>query len=200
MTFAPPLALSSDAWAALGGALIGGLFTFAAQALGNWHQSHSAAVAQRNAVAATALLMQDDFLHYQATLARSIDACTWWDKSWLSAAQATVDDRRSVWAALPDKQTNTVADAQGWMDYLISSRQTYPKRENPPLTPEQLETVQMTFRYLERGRKALATLARRPATSFDKAHVLEDLVNCHSVADLLERRCPGAGAALPWHQ
>ncbi len=184
---APPVALSSDAWAGLLGALIGGLATLSAQALNNWYQGRSAARAGKDAVAATALLMQDDFLHYQATLARSIDRCTWWEKSWLSKAQATIDDRRTVWAALPDKKTNVVADAQGWMDYLIACRRGRERGDGPGLTATELETMKMTFRDLERGRKALGTLARRDATSFGKAHVLQDLSQCHTVAELLDR-------------
>jgi hypothetical protein len=181
------LAFSSDAWAGLVGALIGGCFTLLGQMLSHRFERRKLAREKRDQVAATALLIQDDFVHYQATLARSLDRSTWWKPAELSQQQASIEDRRTVWAALPDAETRTVADAQGWMDYLIRLREDQ-SLGTPALAPADTETMRMTFGFLEAGRKALADLARRPATPFEKTRVLEELTNCRTVEDLLGRR------------
>jgi hypothetical protein len=86
-------------WAALLGAVVGGLFTLGGTLITGRVAAHSAAVKDRALTSATALLMQDDFLHFQATLARSLDRGCWWDAAELLGKQTSVDDRKTVWAA-----------------------------------------------------------------------------------------------------
>jgi hypothetical protein len=138
---------------------------------------------------ATAILMQEDFWHFQSMLARAIDRCTWWLPSEFLPAQATVDDRKTVFAALPDEDTNIVAAAQGRVDYLISCRNAVPG-DMAPLDQATTRTLQMTFNYRENGRRALAKLARRRATAFSESHVLAQLTHCRTEKGLLARRCP----------
>ena len=190
------LGISSEAWIGFAGALVGGLCTLAGQFVSDRYSRKSAKKDADDLVAATALLMQDDFEHYQATLARALDRCTWWDASWLLVTQATVDDRKTVWARLKDDDTRTVANAQGWMDVLISQRQAMADGP-PPLARNDVETMKMTFDYLEDGRAALAVLARRPATPFTHSRVLMGLINCRTIDELRARDCPGGGAPLP---
>jgi len=171
------------------GAVIGGSFTLSAQVLNDRFQRNTAKKAADDQAAATAILLQDDFWHYQSMLARALDRCTWWKPAELLPAEASTDDRKTVFASLPDKQTNTVAAAQGWVDYLIGCRQAM-SGDAPSLDRGAAETMQMTFKYLDDGRRALADLARRSATSFSESRVLGELANCKTEADLLARRCP----------
>jgi hypothetical protein len=115
------LGISPDAWSAAAGAVVGGSFTLFAQITNDRNQAKTARQAAEDQAAATAILLQDDFWHYQAMLARALDRCTWWKPSELPPAQATIDDRKTIFAALPDEQTNLVAAAQGWIDYLIGT-------------------------------------------------------------------------------
>lgn len=73
--------VSSDAWVGLVGVVAGGGVTYLAQRTGDKAQRRSKERDERKLVSATALLIQDDFLHYQSTLARSLDECRWWKKS-----------------------------------------------------------------------------------------------------------------------
>ena len=108
------------------------------------------------------LLMQDDFLHYQVTLARSLDVCRWWTPAQQLPGQATFDDRKTVWAQLNGDSTTVVAGAQGWMDYLMNTRGLQPApaagQDAPELSPAIVRTMRDTFRLLDTGRQALATL------------------------------------------
>ncbi len=190
------LGISPDAWSAAAGAVVGGSFALLAQITNDRNQAKTAKKAAEDQAAASAILLQDDFWHYQSMLARALDRCTWWKPSELASAQATIDDRKTILAALDDEQTNTVANAQGWVDYLISTRQTI-AGELPPLSHNFATTMQMTFSQLELGRGALAELARRRATPFSDSRVLDELVNCRTVDQLLTRRCNEHVAAPP---
>ena len=189
--------------AGLVGAVIGGLASFG----GTWYnaQSVSKAAEQSQAalVSATALLMQDDFYHFQVTLARALDRWGWWEQSEVLPQQSSVADRKTVWAALPDSPieiesrtleyvknsgafqapdtvTNAVADAQGWIDYLTQLRKA---TDGDPL-PSDFDTIKWCFALLDVGRQSLQRLAKREATDFSKSHVFESL-RFHSVAELL---------------
>jgi hypothetical protein len=182
------LGISADAWSAAAGAVVGGSFTLFGQITNDRNQAKTARQAAEDQAAATAILLQDDFWHYQAMLARALDRCTWWKPSELLPAQATIDDRKTIFAALPDEQTNLVAAAQGWIDYLIGTRQTMTD-DLPALSQEFATTMQMTVSQLEQGRAALAKLARRPASAFSDSRVLDELDHCKTVEQLLSRHC-----------
>jgi hypothetical protein len=187
-----PFGLSSDAVSGLGGAIIGGLFTLAGQLVGDRHTRSAASAAAAQMLKATALLMQDDFLHYQATLANAIERRGWWKPEELLIRQTSIDDRKIVWAAISDStETNTVADAQGWMDVLIAS---CPSKHAgaPKLTAEQFKRMQSTFVELEHGRKILARISDRPYKSFERSGVLKDFVHCKTIAALKARRLTDA--------
>jgi len=171
-------------WAALLGALVGGGASFAATWFTLRKQDAAAKQRQADLDAATALLIQDDFLHYQATLAYALDTGNWWDQARLLKQQATVKDRKRVWAALTDEEkTKVVAGAQGWMDVLIQRRLTlgHPHK----LEPGDVVRICKTFCALEHGRKELGDLARRPYESFEHSGVLEDLTTCKTMPALL---------------
>lgn len=201
-----------DFWAGIIGAVVGGLATLAATWL-TGHQSRRAAdKAGDDLVAATALMMQDDFYHYEATLARALDRGDWWDAHEVLKQQTTVKDRKVVWAALNDKPvadvvsqydcltyldqhaggfrsaqttvTNAVADAQGWMDYLVQRRQLTAEGH---ASAADIELMRRTFALLDVGRRALQELARRPATDFSQSGLfgVGGLTTCRSVHDLL---------------
>jgi hypothetical protein len=76
-----PFALSSTdttliaALADLVGAAIGGGFTLLGQLVDDHSKRRKDEQNAHNEAVATALLIQDDFLHYQATLARALDSC-----------------------------------------------------------------------------------------------------------------------------
>jgi hypothetical protein len=181
------LGLSSDTWIGFVGVLVGGCFTLLGQLIANAFQGKAKKKEERRMAEATALLIQDDFLHYQSTLARSLDACRWWEGSWLLVRQAWVEDRRTVWIALNAEQTRVVADAQGWMDYLIGRRREFSAPSAPALESIDVETMQQTFRYLDDGRRALAGLANCPATEFEGSPVMKQLERCKTVDELLAR-------------
>ena len=207
--------------AAVLGAAVGGLCTLGAGVLTMSSASRSAAKAQDSLIAATALLMQDDFRHFQVTLAVALDRCDWWTDAELLAQQTGVDDRKLVWAALFDQRsarkvesvasgteclaylqssdnprsapttiTNAVADAQGWMDYLMQRRGLM--GDKPP-TETDIRTMKWTFSLLDVGRRSLETKANRPVTEFLQRDISDILTTCHTVADLLGRQCPQCG-------
>jgi hypothetical protein len=70
-------------------------------------------------------------------LARALDRCTWWRPVELLPAQASIEDRKTVLAALSNEHTETVAAAQGWIDYLIGCRQQL-SGDTPPLDQDQM--------------------------------------------------------------
>lgn len=201
-----------DFWAGIIGAVVGGLATLAATWL-TGHQSRTAAArAGDDLTAATALMMQDDFYHHQATLARALDRRDWWDAREVLKQQTSVKDRKVVWAALKDKPitdliapydcltyldehadgfrstqtsvTNAVADAQGWMDYLIQRRAL---NAEDHARGADIDLMRRTFALLDVGRRALQELARRPATDFSQSGLFGEggLTTCRSVEDLL---------------
>lgn len=204
-----------DFWSGIIGALVGGLATLAATWL-TGHQSRQASNrSNKELIAATALMMQDDFYHYQATLARAIDRCDWWHQGELLEQQTSISDRKLVWAALshdaivtvargadcllylqsrstdfdvPDTVTNTVADAQGWMDYLKGRRHV---AGHGPATRSDIDVMKWTFALLDVARRALQTTASRPPTDFSRSHLFGagGLVHAASVRDLLNRDC-----------
>jgi hypothetical protein len=147
-------------------------------------------------VAATALLLQDDFWHFQAMMARALDRSCWWDSAELPEQQATINDRKTVMAELPTRETNTVADAHGWMYYLIQrrnaiARETHNPQKGPPLVEQtDVKTMELAFCLLDAGRKAVADLAKRPKTDFGKeSRVLVQLKHPQRIIDLLNK-CP----------
>lgn len=187
---------------ALLGAVVGSLGTLGASWITGWNSRQLSKKDRRELVEATALLMQDDFYHFQVTLARALDRPGWWIKEELLEQQASVSDRKTIWAALPDKSieevlkpsasltyltneptrfrpkgpitiTNAVADAQGWMDYLTQRR----KAAGSDLpTSSDFETMKWSFALLDVGRTLLASLANRPATDFSQSHVVSKTV------------------------
>ena len=108
----------------------------------------------------------------------------------------TIADRKTVWAALPDDETWIVAGAQGWMDVLVGERKLVDRDEtsSPPLGPLEVGTMRDTFRRLEIARETLAEFMGRDFAPFSRAGVLEQLVNCETVDELLTRDCSQAGA------
>ncbi|MGH7687610.1 MAG: hypothetical protein ACREN2_12460 [Candidatus Dormibacteria bacterium] len=201
-----------DFWAGIIGAAVGGLATLAATWLTGHQGRKAAAKAGNDLTAATALMMQDDFYHRQAALARALDRRDWWDAHEMLKQQTSVDDRKVVWAALKDKPitaavapcdcltyldahadgsqpahpsvTNAVADAQGWMDYLIQRREL---AADGHATGPDIDLMRRTFALLDVGRRALQELARRPATDFSQSRLFGEggLKTCRSVRDLL---------------
>ena len=183
------LGISSDAWAGFGGAVIGGACTLSAQIVNDRFQRDAAKKTAANQAAASAILMQDDFWSYQATLARALDRCAWWKPEELLPRQASIDDRKTVLVALRDDETNTVANAQGWFDYLIGCRQAL-AGSTPPLTEHAVEDMKTTYNSLENGRTKLKRLAGRPAPPFKCSGVWRDLEHCKTPEQLLRQRCP----------
>jgi len=107
---------------ALLGAVVGAGATLGAQGLATvlgLRQSREQGRRQRDA---TALVNQDDFEHFQAMLLRALDRGRWWYSWEQSDPQATVDDRKTLWAALDPKPGECAANAQGWVDYLKAQR------------------------------------------------------------------------------
>jgi hypothetical protein len=179
------LGLSSDTWVGFVGAVLGGGATYLTQRTSDRAQSRAKERDEKKPVSATALLIQDDFLHYQSRLARCLDGCRWWVDAEELPTQATVEDRKIVWAELGDDDTRCVADAQGWMDYLKGCRKM--RGEQPvSLSKEDISLMRMVFRSLEQGRKALADLAHRKATRFEDSPVLKELKS-NSVEELLTK-------------
>jgi len=162
-------------WAALLGAVAGGLFAFLATYVTLVKNGRAQRKRDRALDSATALVIQDDFLHYQATLAHALDDGCWWDPVQLLEPQATVKDRKRVWAVLPNHQTEVVAGAQGWMSILIQRRTA--RGTGTPLTPAEERRIQTVFCELERSREALHTLAGRPFKPFAESDVLDELTN-----------------------
>jgi hypothetical protein len=184
-------------WAALLGAIVGGAATLAGTVLTGYLTGRAAKKRERALLAATALLVQDDFWHFQATLARAIDRSQWWDLAEMLKQQATIEDRKAVWAALPTTaETNDVAAAQGWMDYLNQRRKALPAGA-PTLGKDDLETIKMTFCLLEQGRRALAELAGRAASGFQDSRVLRQLTNRQQIVELLIAGCAQNASVVP---
>lgn len=178
------------ALAGLFGAAIGGLLTLWGTIISNRAQRRDAAADAHSQAVATSLLIQDDFLHYQATLARALDRCTWWKPAELLSRQATIDDRKAVWAALPDEKTWIVAGAQGWMDYLIGNRRLQPAGDTPALGRDDAATMGDTLHKLELARQELADFTGRTFARFEDSGVFEQLTHCKTFEDLVNRQCP----------
>jgi hypothetical protein len=89
--------------ATLLGALVGGAASLFGTVLVQHSASRSSRRAHEELIAATAILIQDDFYHFQSTIARAIDRWGWWDDLWVLPLQASIDDRKAVWAALSDR-------------------------------------------------------------------------------------------------
>jgi len=198
--------------AALSGAFLGGAASLGATLITGRQNSRAAREAQKALVAATALLMQDDFYHFQVTLVRALNECRWWTGAEVLPQQTTVPDRKTVWAALPEAPlrgagdcftyihersgafqsqapstvTNAVVDAQGWMDYMIQRRALV---DIHPPTPDDIETMKWTFALLDIARRELQERARRDATDFSKSHVFNSLT-FERVADVFAKECP----------
>jgi len=68
-----PLTTLDPGVAALLGALVGGVASLFATAVTLWGSKITARRKERGVVAAAALLVQDDFIHSQVTLARALD-------------------------------------------------------------------------------------------------------------------------------
>ncbi|MGH9075885.1 MAG: hypothetical protein ACRDY0_00250 [Acidimicrobiales bacterium] len=200
-------------WSGVIGALVGGGASLGGTVLTGSINGRTARAAQGEMVAANALLMQDDFYHFQVTIARALDRCGWWSEAELLPQQASVSDRKTVWAALPNTPlrgppltgeclayltsqsedfglqapntvTNAVADAQGWLDYL-TQRHKVAAPHGQALSD--FQTMKWVFALLDVSRRSLQVLARRSATDFSHSHIFDSLDNCHSVADLFAR-------------
>ena len=105
---------------------------------------------------------------------RSLARRTWWRPSELSAAQATVDDRRRLWVALDHEAELLAASAQGWMNVLIAQRSTL-QQDEPPLQPPDAQRMRNTFHELETSRENIADRAGRPFRPFVDSGVLATL-------------------------
>ena len=101
-----------------------------------------------------------------------------------------------MWAALPDRDktlhagdsdTNVVADAQGWMDYLIQRHKAI--HAGTPISAPDAEIMKSTFQRLDLGRNCLAPFAKRKYRPLSN-EVFRTLTNCRTAEDLLARRCP----------
>lgn len=165
-------------WAALLGAFIGGGFALAGTLITLGKQANDAKKKEAALTSATALLILDDYLHYQATLARALDRKCWWDVAEMLPRQASIKDRKIVWAALPTPEdTFLVAAAQGWMDYLTQRQHLVTTTEQAPFNVNgvDLGTMRETFCSLEHARETLAAFTRRAFMPFDHSRVLETL-------------------------
>ena len=173
-------------WAGIIGALVGGCATLAATWLTGYQSRQSTAKAQTDLIAATALMMQDDFYHYEATLARALDRCNWWLDQEVLKQQTSLKDRKLVWAALPKEPigraiagtecfeylsarakdiraktttfTNAVADAQGWIDYLDQRRMCV---KPAAATRSDVDLMRRTLAQLDVGRTAIRWRSHR---------------------------------------
>jgi hypothetical protein len=172
-------------WAALLGAVAGGFFAFLATYVTLVKNDRAQRRRETALDSATALVIEDDFLHYQATLAHALDDGCWWDPVQLLAAQATVKDRKRVWAVLPNDETELVAGAQGWMAILIQRRSA--RGTGTPLTPKEEERIQRVFCDLERSRQALHSLTGRQFKPFDESDVLDELNHRTTMQALIGR-------------
>lgn len=97
------------------GVIIGGVINFVATV---YQQNRT----DRSARHAIARLTYDDFLRYQSTLVRALAGGTWWPDSSLLKTQTSIADRKVLLGDLDDGTSQDVADAQGWMEYLIQVR------------------------------------------------------------------------------
>lgn len=178
--------------AALLGALVGGAASLAGTWLTGWQAQRQASDADTDKTRAAAILLQDDFYHYQATLARALDNCQWWDASRLLPDEATIKDVKRVYAGLSSASTDRVAGALGWTRVLMQ-RQRFTSAGNQ-LSQADYQLIKDTFTKLGDGRSELATLAGRPYTAFEEGHIMQDLQ--HKTLPELLNHC-GAQAAAP---
>jgi hypothetical protein len=159
--------------AALLGAGVGG----AASLLATWwtgrQANRQAERTDRQMTGAAAILLQDDFYHYQATLAHVLDDGCWWDPARLLSDEASTKDVKRCLATLKDDDANTVAGARGWMRVLIQKHGQVGSGKR--LSQTDLETVRETFKRLEQGRCSLKKLAGRDYFPFGSPLVLEDI-------------------------
>lgn len=184
------LAALDPGWAAFIGAIVGFAATVIGTFITGWLTGKAAKRQEEGQKRATAILLQDDFWHFQSTLARALDKSCWWSTAQLLPPQATIEDRKTVWAACNSDDTNIVAGAQGWMDYLIQRRKAI-GQATPALTELDDDTMVLAFCRLEQGRGALAKLAQRPFTDYRVSRVLLQLSQSgqERLIDLLNTGC-----------
>jgi len=127
------------------GVIIGGVINFVATV---YQQNRT----DRSARHSIARLTYDDFLHFQSTLVRALAASSWWPDSALLKAQTKLDDRKVLLGDLDDAPSQDVADAQGWMDYLIQRRHD---AHGPPSAID-LQLMRDNFCRLDRARWQLS--------------------------------------------
>jgi hypothetical protein len=180
---------------ALLGAFVGAVATLGTQGLASavgWRRTRDL---DRRQLDATALVNQDDFEHFQAMLLRALDRERWWYSWEQSDPQATIDDRKNLWAALPEERAECVANAQGWVDYLKGQRLAVCAdgsspagaalaEHPPPLTTEQTTLIRDTFERLEEARYAISLLTKRSFAPFEGLRVTTTLEHHDRLADL----------------
>lgn len=128
------------------GVIIGGVINFVATV---YQQNRT----DRSARHSIARLTYDDFLHWQSTLVRALAAGSWWPDSSLLKTQTNIADRKVLLGDLDDEPSQDVADAQGWMEYLISVRQKAGTRRP---TEIELELMRDNFCRLDHARLQLS--------------------------------------------
>jgi hypothetical protein len=156
------------------GAVVGGV--------ANWLVQNSQTRRQTaSSVRAIARLTYDDYLHEQSTLVRALARDhAWWDRTEALKLQTSVEDRKVLLGALDDDPSQDVAAAQGWMDYLLS-------RRNSVARPTDIDLIVMrdTFCRLDRARWQLSgSVSGRRYTAFTDGAVLESLDHRATLEDL----------------
>jgi hypothetical protein len=148
------------------GVIIGGVINFVATV---YQQNRT----DRSARHAIARLTYDDFLRYQSTLVRALAAGTWWPDSSLLKTQTSVADRKVLLGDLDDGTSQDVADAQGWMEYLIQVRKRAGTRGPSEI---ELELMRDNFCRLDHARWQLSgSVSGRRFRSFVDGATLKSL-------------------------
>jgi hypothetical protein len=127
------------------GVIIGGVINFVATV----YQQRSSNRASRHSIAR---LTYDDFLRWQSTLVRALADGTWWQDSALLKTQTSVEDRKTLLGELDDGPSQDVANAQGWMEYLIQRREDAHRRP----TETDLQIMRDNFCRLDHARQQLS--------------------------------------------
>jgi hypothetical protein len=147
------------------GVIVGGVINFVATV----YQQRGLDRSARHSIAR---LTYDDFLHYQSTLVRALAASSWWPDSALLKPQTKLEDRKVLLGDLEDEPSQDVADAQGWMDYLIQRRHD---ADGPPGAID-LQLMRDNFCRLDRARWQLSgTVSGRRFRSFVDGATLASL-------------------------
>jgi hypothetical protein len=129
----------------------------------------------RSSARTIARLVYDDFLHSESTLVRSLAAGHWWKDSYLLQEQVAAEDWKLLLGSLPDKPSQAIAGARGWMAYLVAlwhEKLPDPTRPPPPLSDADLLLMRDVFARLEWARSQLSQYSGRSFSTFEDGGVL----------------------------